>query len=233
MDRKTIGKGLWQFFNKQVRPILVIVLVLCAFRSSVADWNDVPTQSMEPTILTGDRIAVNKLAYDLKVPFTKMRVARWGDPEPGDVVILFSPANSERMVKRIIGTPGDRVAMMNNRLIVNGKPLAIAPTTVQQLGADDLTDPPPHAFATEQLGDANHPIMALPARGAKRSFKEVTVPAGQYLVMGDNRDNSRDSRFWGFVPRDQIVGRVFGVAFSLDHDNHYLPRWRRFFRDID
>lgn len=224
---------------RELRAIIVLIALMATFRSSIADWNDVPTQSMEPTILTGDRIAVNKLAYDLRVPFTRTRVASWDDPEIGEVIIFFAPHNDKRMVKRVIGTPGDTLAMKNGQLAVNGQVVPLTPKAIEQLGTlssdpADLTDPAPHLFARETLGKANHAVMALPARrAARRSFNPIVVPAGQYFVMGDNRDNSGDSRVFGYVPRDRIVGRVSGIALSFDRKKWYSARWGRFARGID
>ncbi|MHC4441120.1 MAG: signal peptidase I [Planctomycetota bacterium] len=222
-----------KFWREWVKPLLVIVIVLGAFRSAVADWNDVPTGSMKPTILEGDRIFVNKLAYDLKVPFTKWRVAEWGDPQRGEVVICFSRENDTRLVKRVVGVPGDRVEMRNNQLIINGEPLKYGRAdseTVSQIPADQRGA---HYFAAERTGDISHTIMITPRVPAKRSFGPMIVPDGEYLVLGDNRDQSRDSRFFGCVPRERIVGRAVGVVLSVDRDNYYALRWDRFFRDLD
>src|SRR5688500_5649188 len=114
-------------FLKQARSFVFVVLLVLSFRSSIADWNDVPTGSMKPSILEGDRIYVNKLAYDLKVPFTTWHVAEWDSPERGEVVVFFSPQDGIRLVKRVIGVPGDVVEMRNNRLYVNGLPASYQP----------------------------------------------------------------------------------------------------------
>ncbi len=215
------------------RSFLVIVAVLAAFRSSLADWNDVPTQSMEPTILVGDRIAVNKLAYDLKVPFTTLHLAEWGAPARGDIVVFYAPGSGKRMVKRVVGVPGDTIAMRYGRLTINGRPADVQPSPAA--APTGLTDPRPHRFSTEALdgpAGARHAIMEQPLRAALRSFGPVRVPAGRYFVMGDNRDNSGDSRVFGFVPRDQIVGRTFGIALSFDQRRAYRPRWHRFARGV-
>ena len=100
---------------------LVAMLVATSFKSAIADWNDIPTGSMEPTILVGDRVVVNKLAYDLKLPYTTLHLARWADPQRGDIVVFFSPEDEKRLIKRVVGVPGDRVAMLNNRLFINGE----------------------------------------------------------------------------------------------------------------
>src|SRR5438045_1814613 len=111
---------------KETKIFLLMLLIISSLRSALADWNDVPTGSMKPTIEEGDRVVVNKLAYDLKVPFTTYEIAKWGDPKRGDIVVLFSPIDGTRLVKRVIGIPGDSVAAIENQLYVNGKKM---PTT--------------------------------------------------------------------------------------------------------
>src|SRR5262245_15620755 len=105
-----------QFWKGWMKPVFVVLIITSAFRSAIADWNDVPTGSMKPTILEGDRIFVNKLAYDLKVPFTTTRLAQWDDPHRGDIVVLFSPGDGKRLVKRIVGLPGDQVELRDGKL---------------------------------------------------------------------------------------------------------------------
>jgi len=203
-----------------LKTIAIVVLVLTAFRSAVADWNDVPTGSMKPTIVEGDRIFVNKLAYGLKVPFTTWHLARWSTPSRGEVVVFNSPVDGTRLVKRVVGLPGDQISMINDELYVNGQPLTYQPIP----GTND---------AIESLGDVKHTVMTIPSIRAMRSFAPTTIPAGQYFMMGDNRDNSADSRYIGTVPLDQIVGRSSYVAMSFDYDNFYLPRFGRFFHSLD
>jgi len=227
---KTTALRLWQNW---VRPLLVVVVVLGSLRSSVADWNDVPTGSMKPTILEGDRIVVNKLAYDLKVPFIGWEIARWGDPQRGDVVVCYSPEDGVRLVKRVIGLPGDQVEMRDNRLIVNGQPAVYGPLAADTIAQIDPAEQVYHGFASERLDNRAHAIMTTPAVQARRNMAPVTVPPEQYLVLGDNRDLSRDSRWFGFVPRDRIAGRAFGIAISLDRNHSYLPRWHRFAHGLD
>src|SRR5215470_3465194 len=106
---------------QEVKVFAIMLLVICSLRSALADWNDVPTGSMKPTIEEGDRVVVNKLAYDLKIPFTTIELAKWGDPKRGDIVVLFSPVDGTRLVKRVVGTPGDKIGMRENQLFVNGK----------------------------------------------------------------------------------------------------------------
>src|SRR5580692_12543008 len=110
MKENNSWKQKWDhFIKKEAKPLLIMLLVLFVLRSAVADWNDVPTGSMKPTIMEGDRVFVNKLAYDLKVPFTTWHLAEWGNPKRGDIVVFFSPKDGMRLVKRVIGLPGDTV----------------------------------------------------------------------------------------------------------------------------
>jgi signal peptidase I len=224
-----IGVLLWK---EWVRPFILILMVMGTFRSAVADWNHVPTGSMKPTILVGDRIFVNKLAYDLKVPFTRIRLAEWGLPRRGDLVVFFSPADGKRLVKRVVALPGERVAMADNHLVVNGERLAyepLDPLVIQELGIKDRTG---RTFQQERLGDRTHPVMLIPSRPSRNRFSEMIVPAEHYYVMGDNRDESFDSRWFGVVPEHLIVGRAIAIAISVDPDHFYLPRWHRFFSGL-
>ncbi len=208
-----------------LRPLLLVVLVVTSFRSAVADWNDVPTGSMRPTILEGDRIVVNKLAYDLKLPFTQVRLLRWGAPGRGDIVVLFSPEDGTRLVKRVVGLPGDTLSMRRGRLVVNGRQVRYEPAHA----ALGIASAPGRLLAEELLaGETSHPVMLTPASLAPRSFGPVQVPVARYFVMGDNRDESHDSRHFGVVPADSIVGRATAVAASLDPRHRYRPRWNRF-----
>lgn len=221
-----------QLWKQEIRPLLVMVLVLCSIRSSLADWNDVPTGSMRPTILEGDRVWVNKVAYDLKVPFTTWHIAEWGNPQRGDIVVFFSPHDGLRLVKRVVGLPGDTIELRNNALIINGSAVEyqpIAEELLRDIPADARTG---RVFASEQLPGQTHAVSGNPAAPAMRSFAPQRVPAGQYFMMGDNRDDSFDSRFWGAVERKQIVGRATAVVMSLDKPRSWKPRWQRFFTSL-
>src|SRR5213076_3568543 len=105
----------------EIRVFILMLLVVSSLRSALADWNDVPTGSMKPTIQEGDRVVVNKLAYDLKIPFTMVEVAKWNDPKRGDIVVLFSPVDGVRLVKRVVALPGDKIEMRDEQLFVNGQ----------------------------------------------------------------------------------------------------------------
>lgn len=217
---KNFLRHLWR---EWILPFALILVIGAPLRSAVVDWNWVPTGSMKPTILEGDLVLVNKLAYDLKVPFTTHQLSKWSDPERGDIVVLFSPKDGTRLVKRVIGLPGDTIELRNEILYVNGVPERYSMLDAKSFRRDVREDPNP-LVAIEHLGTVDHYVMALPSRAAMRTFGPYQVPAGRYFVMGDSRDNSMDSRFFGTVPRDQIVGRASGVIVSFDLSRNLLPR---------
>ena len=213
--------------------LLIFVGLMMVFRSAVADWMHVPSGSMNPTVLEGDRILVNKHAYGIRVPFTTLRLTEGSAPQRGDIVVFDSPENGTTLLKRVVGIPGDMVEMREEELVINGTKAAyapLAPANADQLLAETRAARP--QFFTESVVDGEHAVMVLPTRLALRSFGPVRVPEGQYLMLGDNRDNSRDSRYIGFVPRAAIVGKAIGVAFSLDPEHAYLPRAGRFWAEL-
>jgi len=222
-----IKPGAHRFWREWIRPIILVVVIATSFRSAIADWNDVPTGSMKPTILEGDRIFVNKLAYDLRVPYTLLRLASWGHPERGDIVVLYSPGDETRLVKRVVGLPGDTVAMVGNRLIVNGRPV---PYKLDEAPKARIDETFPGRFVVfEDLGEVIHPVMLTPGTPSASTFGPVMVPDDRYFVMGDNRDRSLDSRHFGFVERRAIVGHATAVAASVNLTHGFRPRWERFF----
>jgi len=213
----------------EIKVFLVMILIISSLRSALADWNDVPTGSMKPTIQEGDRVVVNKLAYDLKVPFTMIEVAKWGDPKRGDIVVLFSPEDGIRLVKRVVAVPGDRIEMRDEQLFVNGQAAHWTP-----LGTLQDPDQGSVAIFLESLAGKSHEVMVTPTMRSDRStFEPRIVPSGYYFVMGDNRDNSKDSRYIGLIERRRIVGKALAVAFSLDRSRYFAPRLDRFFKGID
>lgn len=219
------------FWREWLRGLLVIVLIVGSLRSAVADWNDVPTGSMKPTILEGDRIFVNKLAYDLKIPFTDVRLARWGAPARGDIVVFRSPADGTRLVKRVVALPGDTVALVNNRLLINGRAVAYQPIALTDF-PDLRPGPLPRLVKVEKLDAHAHAVMETRGVCSRRSFAPLVVPADHYFMLGDNRDESGDSRYFGCVPGEAIAGRAVAVALSVDRDRGLRPRWRRFFSSL-
>lgn len=234
-DDSTESQSRLSAFWEWLRPLLFLLVVLMSFRSAVADWNDVPTGSMKPTILEGDRVFVNKIAYDLRVPFTTLRLAEWGNPERGDIVVLLSPENGRRLIKRVVGTPGDVLVLRNNRLYVNGEPASYEPVEGELWARLRPHQPMERRLAWEGIGGERHPVMVTPERHTPwNDFGPIEVPAEQYWMMGDNRDESRDSRMIGPVPRELILGRAVGVAFSIDHDRGFpFLRPGRFFDGLE
>lgn len=218
----------WQaFWREWVRPLLLVAAIVLPIKSAVADWNWVPSGSMRPTILEGELIFIDKLAYDLKVPFTTRHVAEWNSPHRGEIIVFRSPEDGKRLVKRVIGLPGDRIALVHDRLLINGQPVHWERSTDDWRRNATPLERTGAVVGTELLGEVAHPVMSLPGVPALRSFEEVTVPDGEYFVMGDNRDVSRDSRFFGFVPRNLVLGRANAVVLSLDTRNHLAPRFSR------
>jgi signal peptidase I len=212
-------------FVREQRGFILFVLAILVFRSAVADWNDVPSGSMLPTIREGDRLYVDKLAYDLRLPFTHVSLHRIAEPQRGDVVVFESEHAGKRLVKRVIGLPGDVVAMRNDVLYLNGERIAHTPLGHSpDQGASDWQ---------EHLQGHPHAVRLLDSGGSLDSFGPVRVPEAHLLVLGDNRDNSADSRVHGFVPRHEIVGRAERVLFSLDYDRWLLPRSERVWHRLD
>lgn len=217
-------RNLW---NGWVKPFAVFFLIMAPLRSAVVDWNWVPSGSMKPTILEGDLVLVNKLSYDLKVPFTTRHLLQWSDPARGDIVVFYSPADGKRLVKRVIGLPGDTVELRNDVLLINGAAQKYSIKDSRGFMRDVFEDRSP-VVAVEHLGACDHYVMALPGRMALRTFGPYVVPADRYFMMGDSRDNSTDSRFIGTVARDQIVGEAGAVIVSFDTSRYLLPRLGRF-----
>jgi signal peptidase I len=219
----------WVEYAKSFFPVLLIVFLL---RSFVAEPFKIPSSSMRPTLEVGDFILVNKFAYGLRLPILEQKVVRIGDPKHGDVVVFRYPVNpSQDFIKRVVGLPGDEVVYRDKQLSVNGVPLPQTPDGSYGY-LEGLT-----YVTTERLSERNgdHEYTIAENPGAQpvyplnvRSFpgKEncvyndrgftCKVPPGQYLMMGDNRDNSDDSRYWGFVPDDHIRGKAFFIWFNWD-----------------
>lgn len=215
------------------RAFVLFIAIMLVFRSAIADWNQVPTGSMLPSIVEGDRIVVDKLAYDLRVPFTFIRIAQWADPARSDVITFESPLDGTLLVKRVIGIPGDVVELRANQLIINGEPARYQTLQVAEI-PEHLRPTVAHAdFDEEQVLGTRRSVMRQRAHGQSRaSFGPLRVPPGSYLVLGDNRDNSQDFRVIGFVERGRVLGRASSIAFSLDYDNYYAPRSERFFKPL-
>lgn len=227
--------GFWSPEN--LRQLAFFLLIILAFRWSVAAPYHVPTASMEPTIKVGDRLLAYKLAYDLKVPFTDWAIATWAEPQRGDIIVFKYPKEPDAdYVKRIVGLPGDRIRVDNNILYINGVPQERTDHDFDRKILEDIHDnPAERTLSVEKLGDLEHWViqakmsslyyslsMRFPVNGG-----EYTVPENSYFVMGDNRDNSTDSRAWGQVPREYIRGKALFVLWSVrTSDDSIWPQLR-------
>ncbi len=225
-------KSIVAFIHGWVFSLLVAVLIATSIKSAIADWNTVPTGSMKPTIVEGDRIFVNKLAYDLKVPYTTIHIAEWDNPKRGEIVVFYSPEDGKRLVKRVIGVPGDTISMQNDELFINGKQLTYRDPDKKDLEHYRVDNKYKQNTIIEDLDDKSHPILITPHAEVMSFYGPKTLPEGKYFMMGDNRFNSYDSRFIGPVDRRAIVGRATAIVISLDINNKYKPRFDRFFSSL-
>jgi len=228
LDKPGISDRIYSNLNsfwKENRQFFLLLSCIVFFKSGIADLSSISGASMQPSLLDGDKVWVNKLAYDVKIPFTEISLAELSDPSRGDVIIIDSKKAAKRLVKRIVGIPGDTIYMQNNALVINGET-----ANYEVLSKDEDA-----IIILEELPDKAHRARLSNrfVSRTSRSYGPTIVPAGQYFVLGDNRDNSSDSRVYSFIPREEIIGRSSSVVFSLDSDNSYLPRGERFLAGID
>lgn len=195
-------------YSKSFFPVLFVVLVL---RSFLAEPFQIPSGSMIPTLKVGDFILVNKFTYGIRLPVIRTKVLDVNDPERGDVMVFFPPHKPDTyFIKRIVGMPGDRVRYTNNVLYINGE------EQPQTLIASLPPSNPEYQIMTENLGGVVHDMQKDTIPGMLSRHGEWVVPEGHYFMMGDNRDNSSDSRVWGPVSEDAIVGKAFAVWMHWD-----------------
>jgi signal peptidase I len=202
-------------------PIFLAVLLL---RSFLVEPFRIPSGSMMPTLLIGDFILVNKFVYGIRLPVIDTKVIEMGQPERGDIVVFRYPEDpSVPFIKRVVGLPGDRIGYYNKVLYVNGKPAPQQPAGVYR-GSGSGAVMTGAEVRVESLSPAQHEVLIQ--AGAPSVEGEMVVPAGHYFVMGDNRDNSRDSRYWGTVPDQNLIGRAFLIWLSWDWSGGEF-HWRR------
>lgn len=195
----------------------LFILTLLSVHSSIVASYMVPTGSMNPTILEGDMVIANKMAYNLRVPFTKKAIAEWGQPQKGEIITFEHKIDGRSFVKRVIGTPGDEILLIDDQLFLNGKKIE----NDVQFSKDGFI------HLKENLENGESYDIQWQEDSPHRPNLKVLVPEGHYFVMGDNRDHSNDSRYWGFVPHENVTGKLVFRWMSLDFDNAYLPRFGR------
>jgi len=217
-DQSTNGAaaGLWDW----TKSLLVAVMLFLVIRSFVVEAFKIPTSSMEGTLLVGDFLLVNKAVFGANVPGTDLTLPAFADPSRGDVVVFNPPHEPEKnYVKRLVGVPADTLEMRDKRLYLNGSPVYES-----------------YAQYVDQRGDAEHVDMKwqsnhLIASASPRyhptrdNWGPIVVPKDRYFVLGDNRDNSEDSRYWGFVRRDAIRGKPWFVYYSFDPSDPVEAPW--------
>ena len=223
-------------------PVIAFVLIL---RSFIYEPFQIPSGSMMPTLLVGDFILVEKYSYGLRDPVWRNKLVETGEPERGDVFVFKYPENPKiDYIKRVVGLPGDKIFYRNKQLMIQetctagsdcAEPRVIEHTEIDR--GEFSHNGVPLIRLNEQLGDVNHDILIDPSRPDFRqhfypqaglSAGEFIVPKGQYFAMGDNRDNSTDSRFWGFVPEENLVGKAVAIWISFEFDRRpssWLPTW--------
>jgi len=208
-------------YCRSLFPVILIVLVL---RSFIVEPFRIPSGSMMPTLLVGDFILVNKFAYGIRLPVINTKIIRVEEPKRGDVVVFRYPKDpSTDYIKRVIGLPGDTITYSNKQLYINGKPMDVKDQDVYQ-GVGAGVGMSGARIELENLEGVKHNILIDNHRPGMN--KEYVVPQGHYFVMGDNRDNSNDSRYWGTVPEENLVGRAFLVWMNWDSSNGGVS-WNR------
>lgn len=227
--REVLGKKQpWYFdYSRSFFPALLIVLII---RSFIVQPYRVPTGSLEPTVMPGDFIIVEQYAYGLRLPVLQKKIYNVGEPKRGDIALFYYPEDtSVRFIKRVIGLPGDHVVYKNKVLTINGKEMkqvVLGPAMNED--PDEL--PKPVIRKREFLEGIQHDIFISEDRGWFQEF-DVTVQPHHYFMMGDNRDYSADSRYWGTVPEEYLIGRAVAIWLSWD-SNKTRVRWDRLFTEI-
>ncbi|HYQ72721.1 MAG TPA: signal peptidase I [Gammaproteobacteria bacterium] len=210
----TLKEPTWIEYCKSFFPVILAVLLL---RSFLVEPFRIPSGSMMPTLLVGDFILVNKFAYGIRLPVVNTKVIDVGEPERGDVVVFRYPKDpTVDYIKRVIGLPGDTIRYANKVVYVNGRPAGQVPAGVY-LGKGSGVSMSGASKRREQLGDLQHDILVMPRTPGVQG--QYVVGDGEYFVMGDNRDNSNDSRYWGTVPEENLVGKAFRIWMNWDSAN--------------
>jgi signal peptidase I len=228
LKRMPEGRSTFVDYGRSLFPVIMIVFVL---RSFIVEPFRIPSGSMLPTLHLGDFILVNKAAYGLRLPIVYKKIIPTGSPDRGDVMVFRFPENPKiNFIKRVVGLPGDSIRVVGRTVYINNQKVA------QKLMDEDHQTNDRRTYISnryeEQLGNVTHDILVRRGGRGSRGFDGV-VPEGHYFVLGDNRDNSRDSRYWGFVPEENLVGRAFFIWMAWDVINGGGVDWGRIGGVID
>lgn len=222
----SVGRWMWEW----TKSIAVAFALFLLVRTFVVEAFQIPTGSMENTLLVGDFLLVNKMVYGAEIPGTDVRLPSFGPPEHGDIVVFEPPPRAHQAahtnyVKRVVGLPEDTLLMVDGFLYRNGSEV-VEPYVKHTRPYEDPRSP---QFDWQRAHLIENGRAVREYRPTRDNWGPITVPPDSYFVMGDNRDMSRDSRWFGFVDRDLIVGRALAVVASVNREHHYAPRWDRFF----
>ncbi|MBN8555762.1 MAG: signal peptidase I [Deltaproteobacteria bacterium] len=232
MAKSAKKKGPWRkFFDEWVVTLGLAFAVAFFFRTTIASPRHIPTGSMIPTIKIGEFIFVGMFTYDWHIPFTRKSLVERGQPQHGDIVVFEYPLDPDKdYIKRVIAIPGDTVEVRDKRVILNGKPLELEPVKDQQILRDlePKYNPELMSLFREKIADSSHYVVHMNDR-ISRDLEPTTVPPNSFFVMGDNRDDSQDSRYWGMVPREKLLGKAGFIWFSFDINHFPFLRFNRFF----
>jgi signal peptidase I len=227
-DTERLGKaGREPYLVEMSRSFFPIILIVLVVRSFIVEPFRIPSGSMMPTLLIGDFILVNKFSYGVRLPVVNLRILDTGTPQRGDVAVFRYPEDPKvDFIKRIVGVPGDRIVYMNKVLYINGEqaPQRYLEGYVGTGSGNVMTGA---RRLQEDLTGTEHEILIMPGRNDFGGNFEYLVPEGHYFAMGDNRDNSRDSRFWGFLPEENLVGKAFMIWMNWDWQQDGVVGWGR------
>lgn len=215
------------FYKEWIEPFLIAAVIALFIRQFIVEAFKIPSGSMIPTLTIGDHLLVNKFVYGPRIPFTDKRLFSGETPKRGEIIVFKYPEDEKKnFIKRVVGVPGDKIQIVKGRLFINDQPVEITPVNGDQAkkaGPQMFYDNP--AVYDEQLEAVHHRVQYLLDQSQK-NFGPRLVPEGSVFVMGDNRDNSQDSRVWGFVKFEKILGRAFIIYWSWDGEDRWV-RWDR------
>lgn len=220
-------------FWETTKALLIAVAIALFIRWLFIEPFRIPSGSMIPTLVIGDQLMVNKLVYGPHIPFTTKKLWIPRIPKRGEIVVFKFPNDtSEDYIKRAVGLPGDEIMVADGCLVINGNKLERVYEKTLKYKENGCSCYQGCDVFSEQIDDVNHEIYLCHADHSGVSFPPRRVPEGHIFAMGDNRDTSYDSREWGFVPINNLKGKAMFIHLPLDPENHYLPKWNRFFKKI-